>query len=101
MPSFRNKFTTGELEGVVAATQNPDIRCKLVKFIAALDNVGIVWIGGAGVTAGDGNTDTTTGFPLDAGYETPWIPIDNVDQTYRICDNLGDNCFYMVVGGSG
>ena len=101
MPSFRNRFSTGELEGVTSATQNPDVKCKLVKFIASLTNVGLVYIGGPGVTKGDGNTDTTSGFPLDAGYETPWIPVDNVDQIYRICDNTGDECFYMVVGGGG
>lgn len=96
---FQNGFHTGELAGSATAVQNPSVPCKLVKFIAALDNVGKVWIGGEGVTVGDGVTDTTTGFPLDAGYETPWIPVDNVDHTFRICDNAGDDCFYMVVGG--
>ena len=98
MPSFSNKFQTGELAGATSATQNPDIKCQFVKFIAALDNVGKVYIGGPGVTVPDGNTDTTSGFPLDAGYETPWIPVTNVKMTYRICDNAGDDCSYMVVG---
>jgi hypothetical protein len=78
MASFQNRFRTGELAGSLTAAQNPSIPCKLVKFIAALDNVGSVWIGGEGVTVGNGTTDTTTGFPLDPGYETPWIPVDNV-----------------------
>jgi hypothetical protein len=98
MPSFSNKFRTGELAGSATAVQNPDVRCRLVKFMAALDNVGKVYIGGEGVTVADGSTDTTTGWPLDAGIETPWIAIQNVNLTYRICDNAGDDCFYMVVG---
>ena len=101
MPSFRNRFNTGELAGSATAIQCPDVKCKLVKFIASLDNVGKVWIGGPGVTVGNGVTDKTSGFPIDAGYETPWIPVDNVDYVWRICDNAGDDCFYMVVGGGG
>jgi hypothetical protein len=98
MPSFSNSFHSGELAGVLSATQNPDVGCQFVKFFAKDDNVGNVWLGGPGVTVGDGTTDTTTGVPLAKGKESPWIPVNNVHETYRICDNVGDVCYYMVVG---
>lgn len=98
MPSFSNNFGSGELTGVIAATQNPDRRCQWVKFFTKSDNVGSVWIGGPGVIIGDESTDALTGVPFAAGAESPWIPVTNVKETYRICDNIGDACYYMVVG---
>jgi hypothetical protein len=96
MPSFSNAFGTGELSGVLTATQNPTRECSWVRFLGKGDNAGNVWIGGPGVTVGDEATDATTGIPLAAGDWSPWIAVSNLDQTYRICDNIGDSCYYMV-----
>ncbi len=98
MPSFSNNFGSGELAGVITATQNPNRGCQWVKFFAKADNAGSVWIGGPGVTIGDESTDATTGVPLAQGEQSPWIPVSNVKETYRICDNIGDAVYYMVVG---
>lgn len=88
---------TGELAGVTSATQLPDISCKLARFKASSGNVGGVYIGGVGVSKPDGTTDTTTGFELRPGEETGWVPIDNLNRLSRICDNAGDDLFYLVL----
>lgn len=88
---------SGELAGAVSATGLPNIECKLARFKAAASNLGNVYLGGAGVTKPDGSTDTTTGLELAAGEETGWIPIDNLNRLSRICDNTGDDLFYLVL----
>ena len=87
----------GELAGAVAATQFPDIPCRLAKLKAQADNAGAVYVGGSGVTKPDGTTDTTTGYELDASDETGWLRIDNLNRLYRICDNAGDDLLYLVL----
>lgn len=87
----------GEIQGAAAATQLPSISCKLVKFKARNDNAGNVYLGGAGVTLPDGTTDVTTGIELDAGEETGWIPVDNLNRFYRICNNAGDDLTYLAL----
>ncbi len=87
----------GELAGSAVAVQMPDIACKLVKFKARSDNVGSVYIGGAGVTKPDGVTDVTTGIQLAAGEETGWLPVDSLNRFYRICDNAGDDLTYLAL----
>lgn len=88
---------SGELQGSTSALQLPNIPCKLVKFKARDDNAGNVYIGISGVTKPDGTTDTTTGFQLDAGDDSGWIPVDNLNRLYRICDNAGDDLTYLVM----
>lgn len=88
---------SGELQGSASALQLPNIACKMVKFKARDDNAGNVYLGAAGVTLPNGTTDATTGFQLDAGQETGWIPIDNLNRLYRICDNAGDDLTYMAL----
>lgn len=88
---------TGELAGATSATALPDVPCKLARFKARSDNAGSVYLGGAGVTVPDGTTDTTTGIELDAGDDTGWLPIDNLNRLYRISDNAGDDLTYMVL----
>lgn len=90
---------TGELAGSATPTivQMPTITCKLVKFKARDDNAGNVYIGGSAVTVANGATDTTTGFHLDAGEETGWIPVDNLNRFYRVCDNAGDDLTYLAL----
>lgn len=91
------KVNSGELAGSATAVRNPSVKCTLVKFKAASDNAGNVYIGNGDVTVANGVTDTTTGWPLAAGEESPWLQLDNVNRTFRICDNAGDDCFYVAL----
>lgn len=88
---------TGELAGNTNATQMPNVACNLVMFKAEYNNVGRVYIGVSGVTKQDGSTDTTTGYELSAGESTPWIPVDNLNRFFRICDNAGDDLTYLAL----
>ena len=88
---------TGELAGSATAVQMPDVTCYQVKFKALSDNAGNVYIGGAGVTVANGTTDTTSGWELDAGHETEWLRVDNLNVFYRICNNAGDDLVYMAM----
>ena len=87
----------GELQGSATALQMPSVACKMVKFKARNDNAGNVYIGGSGVTKPDGTTDTTTGIELDAGEETGWLTVSNLNVFYRICDNAGDDLTYLAL----
>ena len=89
---------TGEIAGSATAAVMPTVSCAMVMFKAVIGNTGNVYIGIAGVTKVDGTTDTTTGWELDAGESTPWIPVDNLNRLYRICDGAGDDLVYMAVG---
>lgn len=88
-------WATGELAGSASALQMPSIACQMVRFKAAYDNVGRVYIGITAVTVKDGTTDTTTGFELSAGEETGWLPADNLNRFYRISNNAGDDLTYI------
>lgn len=88
---------TGELAGSATALQMPDISCRLVMFKAVASNVGNVYIGIAGVTKVAGTTTTTAGFELTPGDTTPYLPIDNLNRLYRICDNAGDDLTYIAL----
>jgi len=96
MPTF-NRVKSGELAGSATAAQMPDISCRMVMFTGVLGNAGNVYIGGAGVTVPDGTTDVTSGFELDAGVSTPWLPVSNLNVFYRICDNAGDDLVYVAI----
>lgn len=88
---------SGELQGSATALKLPDVACRLVRFKAAYDNVGRVYLGGAGVTKKDGTTDVTTGLELNAGDDTGWLPVVNLNVFYRICDNAGDDLTYIAL----
>lgn len=88
----------GEVAGNAAATVFPTITAKWVRFKALYNNAGRAYIGKSGVTKQDGSTDTTTGWELSAGDETPWLPCLNLNEFYRICDNAGDDVVYIVLG---
>lgn len=90
-------LVSGEIQGSATATQMPDITCNAVQFTALTDNVGNVYIGGAGVTVPDGTTDTTSGVPLSAGSSMQFIPIRNLNKFYYICDNAGDDFVYLAL----
>jgi hypothetical protein len=94
-----NTGSTGELAGSATAVQMPDVRGSLCKFKAVNSNAGNVYIGfTSGVTVIDGTTDTTSGWELDAGQETPWLPVINLNLFWRICDNAGDDLTYIMLG---
>ena len=61
---------SGELAGTAAATQLPDVTCRLVRFKGRVDNAGNVYLGGAGVTLPNGATDATTGMEVLPGEDT-------------------------------
>ena len=88
---------TGELAGSATAVQMPDVTCYQVKFKALADNSGNVYIGGSGVTVPNGATDTTSGWELDAGQESEWLYVDNLNVFYRICNNAGDDLAYLLM----
>ena len=90
-------IASGELAGATSATQMPDVPCNMVRFKAVADNAGNVHIGGSGVTKVDGSTDTTSGIQLAASEDTGWIPVDNVNRFFRICDNTGDDLTYLAL----
>jgi hypothetical protein len=94
--SFKT-ILTGEIQGGDTAFQLPNIPCALVKFKAERSNSNNVYIGVSGVTKPDGVTDTTTGFELDAGEETDWLPVENLNKFYAICDGNGDDIVYMAL----
>ena len=88
---------TGEIAGTITAVQMPDIPCSKVKLKAVRSNSGNVYIGREGVTkvAGGANNETA-GFELDAGEDTDWLVIDNLNKLWRICDNAGDELVYII-----
>ena len=95
--NYYTTVKTGEVQGGTTAAQMPDIPCSLIKIKAVGSNSGNVYIGGVGVTKIDGVTDETTGFELDAGQETDWMAIDNLNKFYMITDNNGDDVIYIAL----
>ncbi len=94
---INNGIAVGEVSGSVTAKRLPDISGNLVCIKAVNSNSGDVYLGGSGVTVVDGTTDITTGLELSAGESTGWIPCQNLNQFYIICDNAGDDIAYMVI----
>ena len=92
-----NKILSGEIQGSATASQMPDIACRAVTFKAVSDNVGNVYIGGAGVTVPDGTTDTTSGVEMVPGDWLQFNPTDNLNIYYYICDNAGDDMCYLAL----
>jgi outer membrane murein-binding lipoprotein Lpp len=90
-------LVVGERAGATSATQFASVAAKWVKVKAQYDNAGRVYIGVSSVTKSDGTTDTTSGWQLNAGEETPWLPLSNLSQLYLICDNTGDDTNYMAL----
>lgn len=88
---------SGELIGKASATQMSNVPAVLVCLKAASTNTGNFYIGGSGVTIADGTADATTGFPLAAGDQTPWLPIANLNTFYYISDNTTDSLIYTVL----
>lgn len=96
MPLTFGTVKSGEIQGNAAATVLPTIACTMVNFKALASNAGNVYLGGAGVTIPNGTTDATSGWELDAGQETGWLFVDNLNKFYLICDNAGDDLVYLA-----
>lgn len=96
LPFLSAAPVSGELQGVTSATQMPSVAAKMVKFKARGSNAGYAYVGREGVTKPDGTTDATTGWELAAGEESPWCVCQNLNEFYRICDNVGDGLVYFV-----
>lgn len=96
-PTALSTVACGELQGSATALQCPTVTSVYVRFKACVSNAGNVYIGGASVTKPDGTTDTTTGLELTPGDDTGWLPASNVNKFYRICDNAGDDCVYLIL----
>jgi hypothetical protein len=89
---------SGEVAGATSATQMPNISCDGALLLQAPSgNTGNVYIGGAGVTKPDGSTDTTTGIELEPGDMVQFMPCENLNIFYYICDNAGDDILYMIL----
>lgn len=96
-PSTLNVIATGEVQGGTTAFKMPDVPCVMVRIRALSSNSGNVYIGGSAVTRPDGETDETSGFELDAGQDTDWLPVENLNKLYMICDNNGDDIVYIAL----
>lgn len=97
MANFYKSVVSGEVQGGTTAAQMPDIPCARVNIKALTGNATNVYIGGEGVTIPDGATDETSGFTLDAGQETGWFEIDNLNRLWMITDANGDDVSYIVL----
>lgn len=88
---------SGEHQGGTTKKQLPDVPCILLNIKARSDNNTNVYIGGEDVTVPNGQTDVTTGFELDAGQETGWMPVDNLNRFWMVTDVNGDDITYSIL----
>jgi hypothetical protein len=90
---------SGEFLAGVGALQLPSVPGRLVRIKAALANTGRVALGfTSGVTVDDGATDTTTGFVLNAGDDTGWIPVANLSKFFTLGSAAAQRLTYIVLG---
>ena len=97
MANFYTSVKSGEVQGGTTAAQMPDVPCSKVLIKALTGNSTNVYIGGEGVTVPDGVTDSNAGFTLDAGQDTGWIEIDNLNKLWMITDANGDDISYLAL----
>ena len=97
MDILLNRVVSGEIQGGTTAAQLPNVPCVKVLFKAQSGNSTNVYLGGANVTIPDGVTDETSGLTLDAGEETGWIQIDNLNRFWMITDANGDDLSYIAL----
>ena len=97
MDIFYKTVKSGVVQGGTTRAQMPDVPCSRVNIKALIDNAGNVHIGGAGVTVPGSETNQTGGFSLDAGQETGWLDIDNLNKLWMITDNNADDVSYLVL----
>ena len=88
---------TGEIQGGTTRKQLPNIVGGWVNIKAQSGNATNVYLGASNVTVPDGTTDTTSGFTLDAGEETGWLPLTNLNMFWMITDANGDDVTYIIL----
>ena len=94
-----SNIKNGELRGSSVAVNMPSRECKMVMFKAHATNKGNIYIGGDDtITAANNTTNETAGYRLDAGENTPWFTVANMDKLWRICDTADDNMTYVLLG---
>ena len=89
-------IATGEVQGGTTAKQLPNIPCAGVILQAPSDNATSVYIGVEGVTIPNSQTNQTSGYELDAGDETRFLPIDNLNKLWMITDVNADDLLYIA-----
>ena len=73
-----------------SVTQFPDIDCQLARLVAYSSNIGSFFVGNAA------STDRCV-WELDAGYDTGWFGIDNLNNLwYRSASGTVDYLVYWV-----
>ena len=87
----RNSDVGTAAEQVVVAS-TPATRYVTIK--AASTNAGIVYVGGAGVTAN--TVDATDGYELVAGGSIT-IPVDDVNKVYVIASQITQGVYWVAV----
>jgi len=96
MQSF-NTIVSGEVQGGTTAAQMPDVPCALIKIKALSNNSGNVYLGAdSSVSIAGTVTSNTMGYELDAGQETDWLPIDNLNKLWMITDANADDVCYIA-----
>ena len=83
-------FYAGNIPASAVRAQMPSIPCEMVRFKSDPDNDGQIYLGGDDVTTG-------IGWQLDAGDDTGWIPVHNLEEVYYICSDATQRLMYMIV----
>lgn len=95
LPQFG--FETGAVSGSITPKRLPDIPCEAAKIKAARSNATNVYVGRQNVRLIGTVDHRAAGFELDAGEETPWYFVANLEELYIICDAVGDDITYTLL----
>ena len=93
---FKN-IASGQELGSVTGRQLSNVPASYINIKARATNADNVYIGKSGVTTAGASTNTTAGFELDAGEETGWMPVDNLNRFYIIGPNSNDSVLYLIL----
>jgi len=88
---------TGEVRGGTTPARLPNIPCSGVIIKAKSNNNTNVYIGTSeNVRVANAQTDETTGFELDAGDSTRFLPIDNLNKLWMVTNVNADDITYIA-----
>lgn len=100
LEDFRSSgLRSAEITGSTSAKRLPESHAKFVILKARVTNAGMIYVGGPYVSVPDGTEDWSTGYELEPGAATPWIPVSNLNDLWMICDNATDNLTALVIPG--
>ena len=75
----------------------PDVPCAMVKIKALSGNSTNVYIGSSSdMTLAGTETSETMGYELDAGQETDWLPVSNLNKLWLRTDANADDICYIA-----